>query len=62
MKYNYSEKYYTLKKLRSNLHVLCKIMIWAPVTPRDPRLISDPITIVQGLKLKNLHELYEYTL
>ena len=41
---------------------LCKIAIWAPVTPHDHRLISDPVTIVEGLKLKNLHELYEYTL
>ena len=37
-------------------------MIWASVTPRDPRLNSDPKTIVDGLKLKNLHKLYEYTL
>ena len=37
-------------------------MIWASVTPRDPRLNSDPTTIVDGLKLKNLHKLYEYTL
>ena len=37
-------------------------MIWAPVTPHDPRLIIDPIAIVEGHKLKNLYELYEYTL
>ena len=37
-------------------------MIWAPVTPRDPGLTSDPITIVEGIKLKNLDDLYEYTL
>ena len=37
-------------------------MIWAPVTLRDLRLISDPIAIVESHKLKNLHELYGYTL
>ena len=37
-------------------------MIWAPVTPHDPGLTSDPITIVEGIKLKNLDDLYEYTL
>ena len=37
-------------------------MIWAPLTPRDPGLTSDPITIVEGLKLKNLDHLHEYTL
>ena len=37
-------------------------MIWAPVTPRDLGLISDPITIVESVKLKNIYELYDYTL
>ena len=37
-------------------------MIWASVTPRDPRLNSDPKTIVDGPKLQNLRKLYEYTL
>ena len=37
-------------------------MIWAPVTPRDLESISDLITIVEGVKLNNKHELYDYTL
>ena len=37
-------------------------MIWAPVTPRDLGLIFDLITIVEGVKLNNIHELYDYTL
>ena len=29
-----------------------------PVTPSDPRLTFDPITIVECLKLMNMYELY----
>ena len=31
-------------------------------SPHDPTLIFDPTTIVEGLKLTNMHELYEYTM
>ena len=31
---------------------------FAPVTPSDPRLTVDPITLVDGLKVMYMHESY----
>ena len=33
-----------------------------PVTPNDPRLTSDPITKVEGLKLINMYESYSHAM
>ena len=32
------------------------------MTPNDPKLVFDPITIAEGLKLTNMYELSEYTM